>query len=322
MVYITLSQLLPGNQVMMKQMLGTTLVVALFTLSLDVVAASRPATTEEDTKLRIISVTMERLEAEFYSLTGGIHILSEVHSGSEAVRVSITSINGESIFAVDRPIDHTQSLLSIVGNEFLIVNETSDNSEAKLTEYVVPEAYSLRVKNALKHHRLPNKLLRHLDRETVNATGQSAIEDLMMRPEVQLIAAAAVALGETGLHGIDNPAAMAFYSTAWRFSTDLEGNVNKIPSEDAVPVEDVPSEIGARYRREYCSYADSNCPSGMCPRGRNCRGLCGPGCSCWWWVCRDCCWNRGCYEHDVEDCAGGFTFRCFITAPLVLFRCS
>ena len=215
---------------MVQQMFTTcTLVVALFTFSLGVVdclAASHPSpATSADTKLRIISVPMERLEVEFYSLTGGIHILSEVRSGSEAVRISITSTNGEPIFAVDRPIDHTQSLLSIVGNEFLIVNETSGNSEAKPTEYVVPEAYSLRVKNALKHHQLPNKLLRHLDRETVNATGRSAIEDLMVRPEVQLITAAAFALGETGLHGRDNPAAMAFYSTALRFSTAVEEGI-------------------------------------------------------------------------------------------------
>ena len=34
------------------------------------------------------------------------------------------------------------------------------------------------------------------------------------------------------------------------------------------------------------------------PLGNKCAGLCGPGCSCWNWVCGDCCRHGGCYEHD------------------------
>lgn len=34
------------------------------------------------------------------------------------------------------------------------------------------------------------------------------------------------------------------------------------------------------------------------PYRNNCRGMCGPRCVCWWLVCRNCCFNRGCYEHD------------------------
>ena len=101
-------------------------------------------------KLQIISVTQERLEANFFSPTTGIHVLSQVHSNGEIVQVSITSMNGETIFAVDRPIDSSQSLLTLVGSEFLTINETLDNGESKITEYAIPEAYSLQVKNAMK----------------------------------------------------------------------------------------------------------------------------------------------------------------------------
>ena len=34
------------------------------------------------------------------------------------------------------------------------------------------------------------------------------------------------------------------------------------------------------------------------PKRNNCFGMCGKGCWCWKWVCGDCCWHRGCYEHD------------------------
>lgn len=53
-------------------------------------------------KLRIISVSTERIEAEYYEPTGGIHIFSEVSSSGDAVRVRISTTSGKSLFAVDR----------------------------------------------------------------------------------------------------------------------------------------------------------------------------------------------------------------------------
>lgn len=38
------------------------------------------------------------------------------------------------------------------------------------------------------------------------------------------------------------------------------------------------------------------------PNGDDCLGLCGAGCKCWKFVCGDCCFNQGCYEHDL--CCG------------------
>src|SRR5262249_39119607 len=29
-----------------------------------------------------------------------------------------------------------------------------------------------------------------------------------------------------------------------------------------------------------------------------CWGMCGPGCTCWWWMCVDCNWHPGCDHHD------------------------
>ena len=141
-----------------------------------------------------------------------------MHSNGELVQVSITTMDGETLFAVDRPVDSSQNLLTIDGNEFLIINKTLDNGETKLTEYAIPEAYSLQVKSAMKRHMLPKSLLRHLDRENVNTSARNAIDYMLMHPEVQLIATASVALGNTGLHGKENPAAMAFYATALHFS--------------------------------------------------------------------------------------------------------
>ena len=296
---------------MFQQIIPTALVLLMTSLNLSA-AKSLPEAAEGTIgpKLQIISATQERLEANFFSPTTGIHVLSQVHSDGEVVQVSITSMDGDTIFAVDRPIDSSQSLLTIVNNEFLMINETLESGESKLSEYAIPEAYSLQVKNAMKRHVLSKSILRHLDSENVNSSGRNAIDNLLMRPEVQLIATAAVALGNTGLHGTENPAAMAFYATALRFSTVLaKHNVDT-------------SGTVQRNKRwwwpTYCSNSDSYCFS-SCPTGSSCTGLCGPGCTCWWFVCLDCCWNIGCYTHDVYGCPGGTdTLLCWVTAPIAL----
>ena len=283
----------------------------------------QPQPGTDEPKLQIISVTLERVEANFFSPMAGIHIHSQVHSDGELVQVSITTMDGETLFAVDRPVDSSQSLLTMDGNEFLMINETLDEGETKLSEYAIPEAYSLQVRNAMKRHMLPKSLLRHLDRENVNTSGRNAIDNMLMRPEVQLIATAAFALGDTGLYGYENPAVMAFYATALRFSTVLAERDHDMSKAVERNKRGWFDWLFGSQPQEYCSNSDSNCDSGYCPIGQGCLGLCGPGCTCWWIVCGDCCYNQGCYDHDVDDCSGGTsTLQCWLTAPLAILNCS
>ena len=203
--------------------------------------------------------------------------------------------------------------------EFVIVNETLSNNEAKLTAYSVPDAYSSQVKTEMKQHRLPQSLLEQLESENVNATASTDIEQMLMLPEVQLIASAAAALGNSGLYGRDNPAAMAFYATALRFAETLSMSTG---FEVSSPLE-VPNRRNRRFwswsPQIYCSNSDSYCSSGYCPIGSSCTGLCGNGCNCWWWVCRDCCWNWGCNYHDVNSCSDGVdTWSCWWQAPVAI----
>lgn len=69
----------------------------------------------------------------------------------------------------------------------------------------------------------------------------------------------------------------------------------------------IPTELRAQYdlddetavqhgRKKRCTSLRGD------PYNNNCLGMCGPGCTCWWGVCFDCCFNRGCYEHDL--CCG------------------
>lgn len=48
------------------------------------------------------------------------------------------------------------------------------------------------------------------------------------------------------------------------------------------------------------------------PHNDECLGMCGPGCTCWSFVCGDCCYNKLCLEHD--KCCGHniYSIRCWL----------
>ena len=110
----------------MERTLIFVVVVILFTFGVD--ANRLPASQEDGPKLRMISASTERIEAEYYTPNGGIHILSEVRSSGEAVRVVISTTSGEPLFSLDRPL-YSSGLVSMVGKEFLFVNKTLANGE-------------------------------------------------------------------------------------------------------------------------------------------------------------------------------------------------
>ena len=66
-------------------------------------------------------------------------------------------------------------------------------------------------------------------------------------------------------------------------------------------------------RKKRCSLASD-------PNNNKCLGMCGKGCWCWSYVCGDCCFNRGCYEHD-KCCAARFFSTYCITPFFHSFRC-
>eukprot|EP00118_Oscarella_pearsei_P024766 m.306754 g.306754 ORF g.306754 m.306754 type:complete len:267 (+) comp41563_c0_seq1:974-1774(+) len=65
--------------------------------------------------------------------------------------------------------------------------------------------------------------------------------------------------------------------------------------------------------------------------GKECFGMCGRGCTCWKWVCGDCCRHEGCFEHDVcctqhgyfsKECLAVFPFSCDGSKYKYQYKCS
>ncbi|KAJ7365376.1 hypothetical protein OS493_005483 [Desmophyllum pertusum] len=57
-------------------------------------------------------------------------------------------------------------------------------------------------------------------------------------------------------------------------------------------------------------------------RRNECRGMCGPKCTCWSLICGDCCYHQGCYEHDRCCDVKGFWHKYCLFPFMYSFGCS
>ena len=125
-------------------------------------------------------------------------------------------------------------------------------------------------------------------REELKSHFQEAMSELRQNvPELQLLELVSAALGDnsTRLEILKPFHALCFYLLK-------QSNV-EIPSElRAEP--DIEDETTDQHdQRKRCSSLASD------PYSNDCLGMCGRKCSCWRWVCGDCCWHYGCYQHDL-----------------------
>lgn len=119
-------------------------------------------------------------------------------------------------------------------------------------------------------------------REALKTHFQEAMSELHNVPEVQLLELVSAALGDnsTRLEILKPFHALSFYLLK-------QADVN-IPSD----LRATPDVSDQHDREKRCTSLRSN-------RGNDCRGMCGRKCSCWSWVCGNCCFHQGCYEHDL-----------------------
>ena len=239
---------------------------------------------EEVGKLRLITITHQRIEGEYYSSTGGIHFQSEING--EYHFLSVNTPEGEPI-VMAKQYHETASLMTVTENNFLVMNSRDEDGHSKYSDYVVPGAYKALVDNALKRDHLSSKILRQLDDRNTNETRQLAFEDLALRDEIELITGAARSLGQLGITGSENPAALPFFVLTIRLQKYRDSLLNN--------EEQVPTPTHQKRQSGVCTYGSY--PYGG--YGADCFGMCGYGCYCWYWVCGDCCVHQGCYDHDT-----------------------
>ena len=127
------------------------------------------------------------------------------------------------------------------------------------------------------------------EREDLKSRFQEAMSELHYVPEVQLLELVSAALGDNSTRlEILRPFHVLCFNLLKQADVD-------IPSELRA-AHDMGEETADQHHRE------KRCQSLKHQTWNDCLGMCGRKCSCWWWVCGDCCFHQGCYEHDL--CCG------------------
>ena len=276
------------------------------------------------------TVTQEQLQGEYYGTEGGIRFSSTVNATH--VMLSITTTSGEYVVYIIHPLASNMTMMGVNDTNFMVM-EKDQQDHIDYDDYVIPkDAMNLMETIMAGNEKMTDDMLQKLDNKTVNETRQSVLYNLAMSYEAVLIIEAAQALGERGIMGMDYPSVMSFYQFALRLAYARENSDTENEGDGTDSELDTRAYHQHRQRRAvYCSSNGATCPSGSCPyvleyRGysNKCFGLCGYGCSCWSFVCGDCCVHRYCLTHD--DCCrrrGFWSWSCLSVAWRVLgSRCS
>lgn len=240
------------------------------------------------------------------SSTGkGIHFDATASEDSHSLVIS-TQGGGERVLTVRQHTLDSPIGITLFGNHFIVSKGKGDNT--RHSEYLFPSTLHKYFEPTLKHDTVFRYVRRHLDVEGVNVTRSKAISQLLAGEEVGLVIQAAKAVGESGLTGTDNPAAMMLYVLALRLQNLLDDRAE--PLQDSSSRSDLlertlrhqhhqPDWVGRTAGNAERLCESATCPADRCPRaGDGCLGLCGPACTCWEWVCGDCCLNKMCLDHD------------------------
>ena len=115
--------------------------------------------------------------------------------------------------------------------------------------------------------------------------------------EITLLKEAAEALGERGINGKNTPAAMPFFM----FTLRITQLYTKGPYSNTTA-----TTLTDRHKRQSCFNSCPPCPDDEC------YGQCGLGCTCWSFLCGDCCFHLGCYDHDTCCREEYFQIRCLL----------
>ena len=152
----------------------------------------------------------------------------------------------------------------------------------------------LRSITIMGHEYLQHISSSHPDKQVDHDTPFShAMQKLRGMKEIAYFIQAAEAIGAKGLTGKNTPAAMPFFMFAVRVTQlhkDLLYNTTS----------------PRRTKRQSCFETCPPCPD------VECYGMCGYGCWCWSFLCGDCCYHVGCFNHDTCCRQDFYQSRCLL----------
>ena len=132
----------------------------------------------------------------------------------------------------------------------------------------------------------------------------NAYQTLAGTAEYHLLPALSRALGLAGYTGVDYPGALPIHMLAM---------MEPQPATQPDPLR--ARSASASQENGQCHGIDDD------PHQNACFGMCGDACSCWNWVCGDCCFHSACAFHDYScrRCSAALPFACLTCGhPMVL----
>lgn len=215
--------------------------------------------------------------------------------------LSITDMLGNQILEVYETV-HYQRWIVIEGSVFV---QLYSRETQQYRDYYVPRIMYRDTHLSRQLNFTVLKFLNTLSPRFHYVNLQRSVQILMESPYVESIRKAAYTLGsELQLHGNNYPSLLPLYLVA-NMLEKLQMNSYLITNKSS-------SKGSCKVRGDDCF---DECPP--CP-DEECLSLCGYGCSCWKWVCGDCCYHLGCYGHDIccrenfiqTKCLFPISFKC------------
>lgn len=283
----------------------------LFLLAAVAFAAAAP--TSDDGNLWVLSRSPTRLQALYRrGANTGLVVTSEVN-GPYNHKTSISNFDGLQLVSVQST--DSAVLWKVMGQSYLLHR----NRANVMQEYVVQPAMTQHVEKAMEQGEYRPRLFRYLDTASTEATKLSAFTQLFSRPEMATIFEMSQALGDDGVNGYDNQAALNFHGLALNFAKIQSRGGFGSTAETHKSVGIIQKEACSTVKKGWMGGAlfakDYNEECDKCPLQPYCVGMCGPKCVCWPQVCGNCCLHHGCYMHDM--CCVKYTdFRCLMVFPI------
>ncbi len=254
-------------------------------------------------KLRILSRSNKDLRALYRtSANKGIELRSEINDKFQ--KISITTLDGTQLVSAKSSSTNGASVWKVMGSTIFL-----HSTNGGRTEYAVPPASTSRLEKEMQRDSpFSAKLLKTLDSSETKTIEikRAAFAKLLSRPEMDDIIKMSHALGAAGIFGYENPAALNFYGLAMHYAK-MQGQSTGASQPVFLPrpMKLATGKTCTRPGLIYGVYKDK-CDRCYLADGY-CTGMCGPVCVCWSYVCNDCCYHQGCYNHD-KCCTGGWTY--------------
>ena len=255
--------------------------------------------------LMVTTTTQEEFSGEYYG-SNGAGIRFQVVINSTYYTLIVTSIGtGMDLINVMHPQSTNMTMTSINSTMFMIMM----NSTSQMNDYIVPPNATGVMETMMRSDdpHMTDDLFQELDSINVNITRQLTLQLLALSEEALLIIEAAKALAEMNNVNSSYPPVRQFYLLGLQLEK-MRGQLL-----DGASTARKRSTTTKQYG--WCSAGGGYCFRSRCPYsfGRNrCHGMCGKGCSCWSFVCGDCCVHRYCESHDTCCARRGFwTWACF-----------